>query len=131
MNTNSLKDQWTSLKPKIKAKWPKLTEADVNASSPSCEWLAGKLKERYGVTPEDAKRQVDQFCTENNIQRDANAQGGSMGSSSGQTTGQSAGPSSGQGTTPAGAGQAGAPRTPRTAERPGERESEGRTEAAE
>lgn len=71
MNTSTLKDQWTTLKPKIKAKWPKLSEQDVNTTSPSCDWLASKVKDRYGVTPDDAKRQVDQFCTENNISRDA------------------------------------------------------------
>ena len=60
-----MKNQWPRLKNKAKAKWPKLSDQDLGTLDGSSEALSAKVAERYGCSTDDAKRQVDQFCKEN------------------------------------------------------------------
>ena len=65
MNENQLKGRWQQLKGKAKVKWGKLTDDELTTIDGSLDQLHGKIRERYGVAEEEAKRQVDQFFKDN------------------------------------------------------------------
>jgi uncharacterized protein YjbJ (UPF0337 family) len=59
MNEDTLKGQWTQLKGKVREKWGKLTNDDLDQIQGKSEQLIGKIQERYGVARDEAQRQVD------------------------------------------------------------------------
>jgi len=61
MNNDKIKGQWKQLAGKLKAKWGKLTDDDVQVAEGNSEYLAGKIQERYGIAKDEAKRQIDEF----------------------------------------------------------------------
>jgi len=67
MSMPTFRDQWNQLKSKVKAKWSKLTDQDIGAIDGSSDKLAAQVKERHCCTLDDANRQVDQFCVDNQV----------------------------------------------------------------
>ncbi len=65
MNTDTIKGQWKQLAGKVKAQWGKLTDDDLQVAQGNSEYLAGKVQERYGVTREEAMKQVQDFANRN------------------------------------------------------------------
>ena len=61
MNEDIIKGKWSQLRGKIKEKWGKLTEGDLNGAEGHREYLIGKLQERYGIAKEKAEVQVKEF----------------------------------------------------------------------
>jgi len=61
MSQDIIKTQWSQLSGKLKRKWAKLTDADVNQAEGHREYLVGKLQERYGIAKEKAHIQVKEF----------------------------------------------------------------------
>ena len=61
MNQDIIKTRWPQLSGKLKRKWSKLTEADVNQPDGHRDYLVGKLQERYGIAKEKADVQVKEF----------------------------------------------------------------------
>ena len=61
MNNDKIKGQWKQLAGKLKAKWGKLTDDDLQVAEGNSEYLAGKIQERYGVAKDEAKRQIGEF----------------------------------------------------------------------
>ena len=61
MNEDKIKGQWKQLSGKVKSKWGKLTDDDVQVAEGNSEYLTGKVQERYGVARDEAKRQVAEF----------------------------------------------------------------------
>jgi uncharacterized protein YjbJ (UPF0337 family) len=61
MNLDIIKGQWSQLRGKLKEKWSKLTDDDVNKLDGHSEYLVGKLQERYGIAREKAEMQVREF----------------------------------------------------------------------
>ena len=61
MNNDKIQGQWKQLAGKLKAKWGKLTDDDVQVAEGNSEYLAGRIQERYGVAKDEAKRQIDEF----------------------------------------------------------------------
>ena len=59
MNEDTLKGQWTQLKGKVREKWGKLTNDDLEEIQGQAQQLVGRIQERYGVQRDEAKRQVD------------------------------------------------------------------------
>lgn len=64
MNKDTLQGKWKQLSGKAKAHWGKLTDDDLDVISGRSEELAGKIQERYGVTRDEAERQVDEWQEE-------------------------------------------------------------------
>jgi len=52
---------WTQLKPKFRAHWPKLTEVQVNKIEGHRNVLAKSLESDYKITPIEAEKQIDTF----------------------------------------------------------------------
>lgn len=61
MNSDQVEGQWKQLKGVLQEKWGKLTDDDLTVAQGKAEVLAGKLQERYGMTKEEAKKQMDAF----------------------------------------------------------------------
>ena len=61
MNEDRIKGQWRQLNGKLKSRWGKLTDDDLQVADGNAEYLAGKLQERYGIAMDDAARQVREF----------------------------------------------------------------------
>jgi uncharacterized protein YjbJ (UPF0337 family) len=61
MNEQTLKGDWMVLKGKLKEKWGKLTDDDLDVLEGKRDQLAGALTKRYGYAKEEAERQIREF----------------------------------------------------------------------
>jgi uncharacterized protein YjbJ (UPF0337 family) len=61
MNTDQLKGNWKQLVGKAKEKWGRLTDDDWKVIEGKRDQLVGKIQERYGITREEAERQLGEF----------------------------------------------------------------------
>jgi uncharacterized protein YjbJ (UPF0337 family) len=61
MNQDRIAGQWKQLAGKIKEKWGKLTNDDLERIDGNTEYLAGKIQERYGIAKDVADKQVKEF----------------------------------------------------------------------
>ncbi|MDY7017764.1 MAG: CsbD family protein [Nitrospirota bacterium] len=56
-----IKGKWKQLIGRIKKQWGKLTDDDMTRMEGSREELLGKIQERYGITKEQAEKQIREF----------------------------------------------------------------------
>lgn len=61
MNWDEMKGQWTQAKGHAKQKWGELTDDDLDQVDGKKDVLVGKIQERYGITKEEAERQVNDW----------------------------------------------------------------------
>ena len=61
MNSEELKGKWKQVKGNVKKNWGKLTDDDLDVIEGNKDILAGKIQERYGISKEEAKKQVDDY----------------------------------------------------------------------
>ena len=61
MNTEQMKGKWMQVKGEIKKQWGKLTDDELDRIAGEKDKLVGKLQEKYGITKEEAERQVRDF----------------------------------------------------------------------
>ncbi|MBI3802981.1 MAG: CsbD family protein [Nitrospirae bacterium] len=61
MNSDQIEGNWKQFKGKIKEKWGKLTDDDIQVISGKRDTLIGKLQERYGIAKEEAEAQLKAF----------------------------------------------------------------------
>ncbi|GMU23371.1 MAG: hypothetical protein AMXMBFR13_34490 [Phycisphaerae bacterium] len=61
MNWDRVKGNWKQMKGQVKQQWGKLTDDDLDRIHGEREELAGKIQERYGISRDEAERQLDQF----------------------------------------------------------------------
>ena len=55
------KTNWTELKGKIKSKWDKFSDEEIESFKADLSLLTGKIEKVYGVAKEHADRQYDEF----------------------------------------------------------------------
>lgn len=67
MNEDTLKGQWLQLKGRVRERWGKLTNDDLDVIQGNTEQLAGKIQERYGLAREEARRAVDAWLREERV----------------------------------------------------------------
>jgi uncharacterized protein YjbJ (UPF0337 family) len=60
MNQETLKGEWSQLKGRIRKRWGKITDDDLDQIAGDREILVGKLQERYGR----GRRQVERWFGE-------------------------------------------------------------------
>jgi uncharacterized protein YjbJ (UPF0337 family) len=58
---NRISGLWTEYQGIVKANWGRLTDNDMTAISGNRDLLIGKLQTRYGLTTDQAERQVDDW----------------------------------------------------------------------
>lgn len=61
MNWDKIAGEWLEAKGKLRAKWAKLTDDDLEAIAGRKDVLVGRLQQRYGHKKEEAERDVDSF----------------------------------------------------------------------
>jgi uncharacterized protein YjbJ (UPF0337 family) len=61
MNSDQMKGNWKQLVGKAKEKWGRLTSDDWQVVEGKRDQIVGKIQERYGITREEAQRQLDEF----------------------------------------------------------------------
>ncbi len=63
MNWDQIEGNWKQLSGKVKRKWGKLTDDDITIAKGNRDILAGRLQERYGITREEAHKQLDDWMS--------------------------------------------------------------------
>ncbi len=63
MHRNELKSRWEQVEADVRRRWDKLTDGDLQAAKGETEELAARIQQKYGVTREEANRQIDEFCS--------------------------------------------------------------------
>ena len=61
MNWDQIEGNWLQFKGKIKERWGKLTDDDLDIIRGKRDQFLGTLQERYGITKEEAHRQMEEF----------------------------------------------------------------------
>ena len=61
MNWDQVEGTWKQSKGKIRQKWGKLTDDDLEVIAGKRDQLIGRLQVRYGIAREEAERQTDAF----------------------------------------------------------------------
>jgi uncharacterized protein YjbJ (UPF0337 family) len=61
MNWDRIEGNWKQLKGKVKKQWGKLTDDHLDVIAGNRDELAGKLQEAYGVSKDEAERQIKTF----------------------------------------------------------------------
>lgn len=64
MNEDTVKGDLTQLKGRMRVKWGKLTDDDLEQIAGNKDILVGKIQERYGRAKEQAGKDVDAFYNE-------------------------------------------------------------------
>lgn len=62
MNWDQLQGNWLQFRGKVKEKWGKLTDDDLDVINGKRDQLAGRLQARYGYAKEQAEKEADEFC---------------------------------------------------------------------
>lgn len=60
MNWDQIKGNWKQAKGELKTRWGKLSDDDLTYIDGQRDRLVGKLQERYGMSKEEAQREVEQ-----------------------------------------------------------------------
>ncbi|MGC1861685.1 MAG: CsbD family protein [Methylocystis sp.] len=63
MNWDFVQGNWKQVSGKVKQQWGKLTDDDLAKIAGKREELEGKLQERYGLSKDEIKKQLDDFMT--------------------------------------------------------------------
>ncbi len=63
MNWDYVQGNWKQVAGKVKEQWGKLTDDDLAKIAGKREQLEGALQERYGLSKEEADKQLKDFMT--------------------------------------------------------------------
>ena len=63
MNWDSVQGNWKELKGKVRSKWAKLTDDDLENIAGKKDVLLGRLQQRYGFKKDEAERELDTFLS--------------------------------------------------------------------
>ncbi|AYP24769.1 MULTISPECIES: CsbD family protein [Pantoea] len=69
MNKDEASGNWKQFKGKMKEKWGKLTDDDMQVIEGKRDQLVGKIQERYGSTKDEAEREVSDWEGQNKDHR--------------------------------------------------------------
>ena len=61
MNKDIFKGKWEQLKGNVQKEWGKLTDDDLDKIKGDSKILIGKLQEKYGMTKDEAKKEVEKL----------------------------------------------------------------------
>ena len=63
MNTLEIKGDWNITKGKLKQKWAKLTDSDLQYTEGKSEELIGRIQKATGETREAIEKELHQCCS--------------------------------------------------------------------
>lgn len=61
MNWDQIEGHWDQMKAKVRQKWAKLTDDDLELIKGKRDELGGRLRERYGFEKDMAEREMDDW----------------------------------------------------------------------
>ena len=61
MNWDRIEGNWKQFKGTVKARWGKLTDDELDVIAGKRMELSGRIQEAYGLTKEQAERQIERF----------------------------------------------------------------------
>jgi len=61
MNWDQISGSWKTMKGKVREKWGKLTDDDLEVIAGKRDQLVGRLQQRYGYSKEEADREIDSW----------------------------------------------------------------------
>ena len=61
MDGNQVEGNWREIKGRVKEKWGKLTDDDLNIIDGRREQLEGKIQQRYGVAKDQIRKDIDDW----------------------------------------------------------------------
>jgi len=61
MNWDIVEGNWKQFKGKVKTQWGKLTDDQLDVIAGKRTELAGKIQEAYGISKDEAERQIKHF----------------------------------------------------------------------
>lgn len=61
MSTNSAQKNWPEVKGKIKAKWGKFADSDIDSFKDNMNLIAAKVEKVYGITKDKAEQEYKDF----------------------------------------------------------------------
>jgi uncharacterized protein YjbJ (UPF0337 family) len=61
MDWNRVEGNWKQVKGKVKEKWGKLTDDDLNVINGRRDQLEGKLQERYGIAKDQIRKDINDW----------------------------------------------------------------------
>lgn len=61
MNKDTMEGNWTEMKGKVKQKWGKLTDDKLDQVNGKRDQLAGEIQQAYGISRDEADKQVKDF----------------------------------------------------------------------
>jgi len=61
MMQDMIRGKWSLLSSRLKSKWSKLTDEDIDNRNGHRDYLINKLQERYGIAKEKARVEVKEF----------------------------------------------------------------------
>lgn len=61
MNWEQIEEKWKQLRGKVREKWGKLTDDELDIIQGKGDQLIGKLQEKYGYTKEQVERELDDW----------------------------------------------------------------------
>ena len=67
MNQDTISGNWLQLKGKIKERWGKLTDDDLDVISGRRDQLLGRVQERYGIARDQAEAELKKWETNSDV----------------------------------------------------------------
>src|SRR4051794_28763427 len=61
MDWNRVEGNWKQVKGKVKEKWGKLTDDDLDVVGGKRDQLEGKIQERYGIAKDQVRKDIDDW----------------------------------------------------------------------
>jgi uncharacterized protein YjbJ (UPF0337 family) len=61
MNSDIFEGNWKQLRGKVREKWGKLTDNDLDMAGGRRDQLLGRIQERYGIAKDEAEKQMKDF----------------------------------------------------------------------
>jgi uncharacterized protein YjbJ (UPF0337 family) len=61
VNWDRVEGKWKQASGKVKEKWGKLTDDDLQTIAGKRDQLVGRIQERYGIARDVAEKQVEEF----------------------------------------------------------------------
>jgi uncharacterized protein YjbJ (UPF0337 family) len=61
MNEHTMKGEWKIMRGKVRERWGKLTNDDLDVVAGRRDQLAGLLQKHYGLAKEDVEKQINEF----------------------------------------------------------------------
>jgi len=62
MNWDRIEGNWKQFSGKVRQQWGKLTDDDLDVIDGRREELAGRIQEVYGVSKDEAEKQIERFA---------------------------------------------------------------------